>query len=446
MVERKLSRRRLFQYATVPLLAWPLRRLIFETQASAAEDPLCVILAYIPAGIDAKQWFPQGTDTGFTLPYVSQPLEALRNDLLIFSNLDTVGQDNHQGGPRQVFSGGGNDGSPIYSLDQRLADLWQGQTPFPSVALGVGTRQSRDAIAVSFKNGGIGVPAIDDPKVSYNELFGNFRSSSNTASVAAEQQAQIANGSKRVLDFAREDFKRIKSLLGNEEKAIYDAHVSAIDDLGREAQNIPNTQPSATCSPKVVEPMLGTLKITNAYYPEWYHEKVNVEPIVKINRALMVQALACRLTRVGLLQFGESNSQLVMHFNGLKDHQTMHHNLSHNNDQNFHDVQRKFVEEVVAFAQELKGVNLASGKNLFQTSLIFTSSCIGSNPNNHDGKNIPCFTLGNANGALRTGRFINNPAGTMYNELLVAIAKTCGLDTAKGIGNATITKALSGFA
>lgn len=408
--------------------------MLLETEALAANNASKIIFVYIPGGITASQWFPSGSATDFTLPFISSPLDELKSDLIMFEGLNSIGPGNHSGGPKQVFAGGGGDGTVLNSLDQALAAKFLGMKLLDRVAIGLGSTQSADGHLCSWLNGS-GIKTLDDPVANYESIFGNFSAGSNATAPTEQTQASrnIAQGKKRIIDYAMKDIKSLEGKLGQEEKDIFNSHLAAIDQIGKDLQSAINQQSgsgqgsgeaTASCAPKSID--FSKLKKSQAYWPLWYHQAENTAEIAKINRQMMIQAFACDLTNVGLLQFGASNTQMALNFDGYDFDGTMHHSLTHSGGQSFYNVQQAMIRETVEIAKALKSISLG-GKSLLSQMSIFGSSCIGGSPNNHDGRNIPCFILGQANGAFKTGRYLKQ-TDVAYNHLLVSIAKAYGLN------------------
>lgn len=450
ILDKNLNRRKLFQNVSSMIVAAPLYRMLLDTEALAMGNASKAIFVYIPGGITASQWFPSGTTTNFTLPFISSPLNDLKSDLIMFQGLNSIGPGNHSGGPRQVFAGGGGDGSSLTSLDHAIANKYKGSKLHSRIALGLGSTQSADGNLCSYMNGS-GIKTLDDPAANYQSIFGSFSNTGGGSSqeTVVEQRRNINMGKKRIIDFAMKDIKILEGKLGQEEKEIFESHLSAIDQVGVDLQALikqqedmkgssgGGSQPTAMCAPGSID--FSKLDRSLSYFPLWYHKSNNTVEIAKINRAMMIQAFACDITNVGLLQFGASNTQMALNFPGYTFNGNIHHSLTHSGGQAFYNVQQAMVKEAVEIAKALKGT-MVGGKSLLSQMTIFGSSCIGGNPNNHDGRNIPCFILGQANGAFETGRFLkyNDLA---YNHLLVSIANAHGLNV-NSYGNGNFTGGL----
>lgn len=445
--DKQLNRRKLFEGLSSMIVAAPLYRMLLDTQALAATPSSKAIFVYIPGGITASQWFPSGTETNFTLPFISSPLEALKSDLIMFQGLNSIGPGNHSGGPMQVFAGGGGDGTTLNSLDQAIAQKYKGTKLFNRIAVGLGSTQSGDGNLCSYSNGA-GIKTLDDPVANYNAIFGSITGNNNSTN-EVQKMRDITSGKKRLIDFAMKDLNILKAKLGSEEQEIFESHLHAVDLVGQDLQALidqnnsdggDNSQPTNMCQAQSID--FSGLDQTHSYFPLWYHKSHNTMAIARINSDIMIQAFACDLTNVGLMQFGASNTQMALNFDGYPFEGTIHHSLTHGGGQAFYNAQQGMVKEAVKIAQALKSIEVG-GKSLLSQMTIFGSSCIGGDPNNHDGRNIPCFILGQANGNFQTGRFLKY-TDLAYNHLLVSIANAHGLGV-NSYGNGNFTGGLAGL-
>lgn len=467
----EITRRKLLESTSTALLLAPLMRLFREAEAygQGVNDPN-VIFVYWGAGSYRDTFFPKGSASSLdSFPVVTAPLEIHKKDLTFFQGLSTRGASNHYGGPKQVFAGftGGYEGvvaSP-YSLDQMLGDRIGKNSRKKSVAVGVmSTLDGAVAEAVSYNQAGQPQTAQDNPKAAYDDVFGGFTPSAASnimgSSGLALANDQIVSGKKRVIDFVRGDMKKIKGTLGPIEGQIFEAHVNSLDELYTEIVRLEelnkpkpddgntgggetgggntgggNNKPSR-CDPKSLEAILPK---GDGY--GWY-QKVELSAAVNtFNRRLIVEALACGITKVGLMQYGFSDCGREFCFEGVAPVGQGYHANTHENGVKLHTVQAGIMKEIAAMITDLKSVKVGD-KTLFDMCLLMASSDIGDNPNNHDGVSIPCFLAGNLGGKLKGNRILSYPyepsvtsSGKNFNHLLVTVAQLMGQKDITYVGN-----------
>lgn len=457
----EITRRRLLENTSTTLLLLSLARLFRETEAygQGVTDPNAIFF-YWGAGSYRDSFFPKGSASSLdSFPVVTAPLAVHKNEMTFFQGLSTRGASNHYGGPKQVFAGftGGYDGvvaSP-YSLDQMLADRIGMRSRRKSVAVGVMTSMDGGrAEAVSYDKSGSPMVPIDNPRAAYEDVFGGFTPTNVSGTSALRlAETQVASGKKRVLDFVRNDLKKIKGTLGPIEGRIFEAHVTALDELYSEILKIEelnkpkpgdmtgggggggDIKPSR-CDPKSLEGLVPS----NTEYA-WYHKPALTPTINSFNRKLLVEALACGVTKVGLMQYGFSDCGGEFYFEGMGPLGQGYHSNTHENGEKLHKVQAAMMKEVATMITDLKSIKVGD-KTLFDQCLIMGSSDIGDNPNNHDGVSIPCFLAGTLGGKLKGNRLISYPyepsvtsSGKNFNHLLVTVAQLMGQKDITFIGN-----------
>jgi len=459
IIKPGVSRRRLLEMSSSAMLLYPLTEILKLSEAKAATlTPRALFITW-SCGSYGNVYWPAG-DTGplGALPTVTAPLEAHKNDLIILKGLVQRGDTNHRGGSYQVLAGwgkGGEIGMPgretstevPYSLDQMLADKWGNNTPIKSVHLGAATQLPTKIPFVSFNSKGTGVPATDNPKASYDKLFGSFNLTSGGSGALKLANDNVLAGRKRLVDYLKGDIKKIGSALGDMERKMFEAHVTTLDDLSKEIAKqeslgnpgMPtpgggsgNESPRlAQCNPKEIA---GKIPTDNT---AWYTQPSSLQNVFSLNRQIMVQALACGLTRVGVLTFSQSDIEL--------DYGTGNYHLaSHGGGPAFASVQAGFMKVVAELASNLKAVKL-NDHSLFDETLILGATDVGDDPNSHDTVNIANFLLGNLGGKIKGGRMISFPFeprnwssltnGMDYNRLLITYAALVGEPGLNVIGN-----------
>jgi len=110
-------------------------------QASAVADrpaaPTRFVSVFQPNGVYPKAWDVEGVGTDYALSPILEPLQDLRDDLLIVSHLDNASAGNHVQMTSAFLAGAGVEGATCsVSLDQHIANIIGTTTRMPSVVLG----------------------------------------------------------------------------------------------------------------------------------------------------------------------------------------------------------------------------------------------------------------------------------------------------------------------
>ncbi len=450
-VKHSISRRRLLQGVSSTLLYAPLLRVFRESDALGAEAPR-VLIVYYGAGTYGQTFWPTGNSCD-NLPGTTAPLAIHKDDLILFHGLQMKGASNHDNSPTTVFTGHTKGLAGIttpYSLDQQLGDLIGTNSMKKSIALGCLTsRGGGPTRAVSFNKAGKGTPAVDDPKAAFADIFGGLFAldkggGSNSLALA---DMNVKSGKKRILDYVKNDMKRIEKSLGPIEGQVFQAHVTALDELNediRRTESLPSSMmpgagtpglpqmPPSKCGSEDLAKILPTGTL-----PQWYHKPPVTPAINRFNRELMMQAFLCNITRVGLMQYAYADCAEEFYFEDGAATGVAYHANTHENTQRLVTIQGRILKEVATMVTSMK----ANG--LWDNTLVVFSSCIGSNPNSHDGNNIPCFMMGKMGGKLKGNRNLDF-TGVEHNKFLTTAAQLMGQTQINFMGNSNFTGILPG--
>ena len=441
-----INRRKLLQNASATILLMPLLRALGETEVFGQTASLPrAIFFYYGSGSYGEKFWPQGSATGLSsFPVMTKPLEAHKDSLTFFRGLSHKAGDNHYGGPKEVLAGGGDN---LYSLDQMLGDSFGGIKKV--VALGCYTIVD-GTHPISFAKGGNKVNAQDNPKSAYDDIFGGFTPMANFAGSSGLALAgeSIITGRRRMLDVVRQDMSRIKSKLGPIESQIFEKHVMSLDDLHREVVELekrakPSTPPGGPMGTPMPAPSGGGNFQCNAAPLKgtvptgtgnaWFHMPEINPAINEFNRRMMIEALACGITRVAVMQYGHSECLKVVNFKDCPPVMNHMHGISHSNDAEQERLHAGVMTQVANTIQDLKNIK-AGDKSLFDSTLIMTTTCMGDRPNEHIGAGIPTFIAGTLGGKFKGNRILSfpydsalNSSGIPYNQVLVTFAQAMGL-------------------
>ncbi|MEP6655330.1 MAG: DUF1552 domain-containing protein, partial [Myxococcales bacterium] len=253
---KKLSRARrsFLRGVGTGFAALPFFKLLEDSYAKAAGDmlPLRFVTMYHPHGI-AQEYFgmqPGDTETAFNLDYPNSSLVSfnapeLKSKVLIIEGIDLLSSANGHDTAGTILTGSRIDASgqkPLNaSLDQVLAvDQKLGAaTPVTSIALGVGTADTKSGSTLSFGPGGTALPKIIDPVQAFNLLFANLVVPNDPAAAAAAMRQRTLGQS--IIDFVRGDIGRLTPRLAQPEKDKLDQHLTSLRDLEKQIMPVMST-------------------------------------------------------------------------------------------------------------------------------------------------------------------------------------------------------------
>jgi hypothetical protein len=429
-----ITRRRLIQLGGAAALSLPLLRLRAGNPGAHAKR---FIVFYFPDGIvgasqsgQPSQWTPSGGETSFTLPEPLSPLAPYRSSCVFFRGLSMGGADSggHPGGAKKLLTA--TDGGNGISIDQRLASTVGAGDPFRLLYLGAQANANNASgdKHISYVAPGFTTPPDDDPLAAFTRVFGSSGTTTGGGGGGGDGRAMRRLS---VLDNARGELEQLTAKLGDSEKTKLGLHLEAVREVEARIQALGDGGGGggASCTTPAID---GTgISPSTLYAPDRFPQ------ILRAQIDLMVQAMACGLTRVGTIQASHHTSELIMSrfantqmFDpsfDMRSHQASHYGAAH-------DQARR---EYRAFAQQVKWwveqfayllAQLAArpedGGTMLDHSLVLLCSEV-SDGNTHLHDDMPFVLAGGGGGSVRTGRFVD-VGYRRHGDLLVAIANAMG--------------------
>jgi hypothetical protein len=372
-----------------------------------------VLFFYFPDGVpnpegQASRWHASGSETSFSLPDTLSPLEPFKGDCIFTTGLSMGPTDSgsHPGGAKKLLTA--VDGGNGESIDRRLARTIGGGAPFGHVYLGAMATHngaSGDKF-ISYPAAGTTVPPEDDPAKAFQRLFSTTPPSEGP-------------GDTSVLDAAMADLAELRQRAGEAEKQKLELHLDALRDLERR-----------------VKGGGGTCEKPGFVAPPGSNDHAMFPAILKAQIDIMVQAMACNLTRVGVIQASQHTSELIMsRFAGtdmyrpsfdMRSHQASHYGQT--SDPKYADfvLQRRWLVSRFAYLlSELKkrAEPGGDGGTMLDNSIVALVTEV-SDGNMHLHDNMP-FILAGRGGGLRTGRLLQY-SYRRHGDLWAAVANAAG--------------------
>jgi hypothetical protein len=410
----RLGRRQFTAGLGATLLASPLVRMLSgEAQAAAGAVAKRLIVVFTPNGTVHKHWRPTGTELSFSFAAGSmlEPLNRLRSKLLVCEGLDFVGVDNHDAGMAHMLTGSGTASSATggMSIDQYVASKLGQSSRFKSLEFGVqtslwgATRSTR----MSYSAPGVFVSPEDVPLNAYQRLFGALGESSTAA-------AKLLRRRQSMLDLVRTELNGLSAQVGAEEKLKLEQHLEAL----RQTEKGLTTSSTTTCS---VGESPGSLD-TKDY--------ANFPVVGRMQTDLLVNALACGMTRVASLQWSHTVAPQVFTWAGVSE---AHHELSHKVDSNtagvanFVKCERWFAQQFAYLLDSLQArPDLESGGGtLLDSTLVLWVKELGDS-RLHNCRSVPFILAGGSKTPFRFGRYLRY-SGVPHQKLLTSVCRGLGL-------------------
>lgn len=406
---------------------------------SASVSPVRAAFLYVPNGIIMKDWKPAATDnpTGFAFPRTLKPLESMRQHVSVLSGLDHYnGQSLGDGAGDHARAGAtwltgvhpkkteGRDIRAGISVDQILAKELGKNTTLPSLELGledvrmVGGCDSGYSCAYSYtlcwSSETTPVPYETNPRAVFERLFGD----GDTTDPAA--RALQARQDRSILDFVREDSKRLGASLGTSDRRKLSEYLDSIREIETRIQK--SEKPGHLAAiPSMDQP---------AGIPPTFEEHI------KLMFDLMTIAFQADLTRVITMMIGREGGNRTYRSIGVPD---AHHGLSHHfNDpakiERIQKIDQHHVEMLAHFVNKLSQTPDGNGTLLDNSMVLYGSSI--SDGNKHEHLDLPTVLCGHGGGSIKGGRHHQFSKGTPMSNLFMTMMDNMGVQPER-IGDST---------
>jgi hypothetical protein len=385
---------------------------------AAKAAPNRMAFLYVPNGKNMADWTPKTEGTGFELPAILQPLEPVREDLLVLTGLTAdKARANGDGAGDHARALGAfltgcqprkTDGTNIragISVDQVAASRVGDGTRLASLEIGceqgamAGNCDSGYSCVysstMSWKSATQPLPKEVNPKLVFERLFGSGPDA---------LRAQRDQKRKSVLDFVREDAGDLQKKLGADDRRKLDEYFAAVRDIEQRIVR-------AEKMPPVKAPDLAKPTAVPAVFEEH----------IRLMGDLMVLAFQADVTRVCSFVLANEGSNKPYPFIGVPEG---HHDLSHHENnpkkkEKIRDINKFHVTQLAYILSKLKGIKEGDGTLLDHCMIAYGSGNSDGNAHNHD--DLPVLLAGKGCGTIASGRHVRYPRNTPLNNLWLAM-------------------------
>ena len=426
-MRRALDRRTVLRgLGTAVALPW-LEAFASAQDVRGGKPPARLAYVYAPNGMIADVWNPEKVGPLEALPWLLEPLKAQRSQLQVLSGLthDKARANGDGGGDHARAAATFLTGvQPLktngavrlgISADQIAAQQIGGATRFRSLQLGcdrgstVGQCDSGYACAYSghISWQGPTTPAGKefDPRKIFDRLF---RGGMSREQHAASLERAVRRRS--VLDFVREDAKRLERTLGQEDRARIDEYQSGLRELERRVE---------LAVPQRVD------EVADSERPSYGRLDLGLH--FQLLADLLVLAFRSDSTRVATLMFGNEGSNRSYNNLGIREghHSLSHHRTDPGKMQAIRDINRYHMELFAHLVRGLSEVREGDQSLLDSVMLVFGSGLAdGDRHSHHD---LPVLLVGGGCGTLQPGRHTRYPAETPMTNLHLALLARLGI-------------------
>jgi hypothetical protein len=407
-----------------------------EQPSAAARPPARFVSMFFGVGVPLPppghghrgtwSWFPPTTGRDYVLSEIHRALAPFRDQMTFVSGMDNHRAritDGHSCIP-QWLTGARPFGPNSISIDQLIAQRTGQDVFMPSLVLsGTATGGNTQAPpSLSFDQRGQRVPSEDNPRRTFERLFGR-----DAASIA-QQRATIAR-ERSVLDLALEQAKALEARLGSADRQRLNQHFEAIrqseQELARAEQWLDRPRPKVDAR---IDPFPSGFNACRdaAELNRFYANHIETIAHAFATDSSRTAHFCMQAEATGGLNTG------VSRLLGLNDIHSLSHD-SGNPDyfKNWGVWAQCMSDQVGRLVKRLSELKEGDGTILDRTIILFGSQC----SDVHWNRNYPTLLIGGSRLGLKHGRHLSYPNGEFSN--LLATLLTCyGIDEPR-FGHAT---------
>ncbi|MEM9454170.1 MAG: DUF1552 domain-containing protein [Myxococcota bacterium] len=407
-----LGRRSFVSSMAAATLLSPFISLLGPRRAIAAGGKAKYLLIFHTTGTMIDQWTPTGsTESDIVFSPMLEPLEPLRDSLVVIDELDSKGTSDNHAAPGGL-TGVGHSGSNRVSLEQFVGDKLAQQgvsTPFENLILG---GVSSEAQSTFFRYSDQALSPLFSPAAAYETIFAGIAGGGDLDGEAAERLLARRQSS---LDLITSEISELSDQLGHSERQKLELHTDSIRQL---EDRLLGNGDGPECNPA---------------------GGVTDSPEALVNSAthveLAITAFSCDLTRVAAIEFGHHQAtQVGLPEIGTGDwHQFIHGGQT----EQVVNLERWVGEQFVAAAEQLRSMPAPDGDgSLFDQTLMIWTRGMG-DAVAHNGSNMRFVLSGGAGGYLKTapgGRYLQG-GGEAHQRVLFNCCEAMGITDLEGFGS-----------
>ncbi|MEO6034038.1 MAG: DUF1552 domain-containing protein [Verrucomicrobiota bacterium] len=408
----------------------PAARLFAANVSSAKRFPKRLAFVYVPNGVNMVDWTPKALGENFDLPYILEPLKAVRSDLLVLSGLahqkaaaNGDGAGDHARASATFLTGcqakktPGVDIKVGVSVDQVAAQKLGKETRFGSLEVGCeGNRQSGNCDSgyscayqanISWKGEATPMPPEIDPRQVFERLFANNSSGQITENLARRKRYQ-----QSILDFVLEDATQLRSKLGATDRRKLDEYLTAVREM---EERIERAEKFAAQPPEGLNPA------AISGIPQ------DFEKHIRLMYDLQALAFQTDSTRISTMMVAFDGSNRPYKELGISEghHELSHHDNDEAKKQKIAKINHFHSTQFAYFLEKLKSIPEGEGTLLDNCMIVYGSGIGDGNRHNHD--DLPILLAGGGGGTIQTGRHVQFEKNTPMTNLYVSMLDRMGV-------------------
>jgi uncharacterized protein DUF1552 len=248
------------------------------------------------------------------------------------------------------------------------------------------------------------MPKMVNPAAVFETLFGDARRS--------EEQRQRLKKRASILDFVRDESKRMERHLGTADREKMAEFQESVREIER------RVQAAATETGDAPDP--------GRTAPTGIPRKVSEH--IDLMFDMLLLAFKTDTTRISTFMIGTGGSNRSIHEIGVREghHQLSHHKGVEEMVEKIRRIDKFYVERFARFVQSLADTREGDASLIDNCLIMYGSGICDGNRHNHE--DLPVVLAGNGGGTVETGRLVEYPKETPLCNLYVSMLERMGCD------------------
>jgi hypothetical protein len=423
----RISRRTVLRGAGVSLaLPWLEAMMPAATTGGAkAAMPVRMGFLYMPNGVNTSAWAPEGTGRDFKLSPTLEPLSEFKDRITVAQNLWNEASkdgDGHYVKEASILTStrisktlGEDLNSHGVSMDQVAAQRTAGQTPLPSLELGI----SPEATGVDLA---VGYTRVYGCHIAWSSPTSPLAREINPRSVyerlfrASAPQGDSGKQDALLLDRVLGQAKELRAQVGVADRRRIDEYMSIVRSLEE------RTERATAGGRNAWKP-----RVPLSIVPRPADEPKDYAEHVRLMLDMIAIAFQSDTTRISTFMFGNAVSNV--NFRWLDGVTAGHHdNSHHSNDpeklKQYQLINKWYIAQYAYLLGKLKEAKEGESNVLDNSMIIFASAL--SDGNSHNPHKLPIVIAGKAGGRITSGQNLVFPEDTPLSNLWMSVLNAFG--------------------
>ena len=420
----QLDRRSVLKGAGVTLALPLFESMVRRADAAESQQPKRICSVMFPYGIAVPKdddperdwgWFPRGEGNDYQLTNVLEPLEPLMDHVSIFGGLshpNCRAMNGHDTGDTFLTASNLEAGSyrNRISLDQFVAQRIGDHTRIRSLTLstdgGIGPRTRSTTLSYTPK--GQPIPALSEPKLIFQRLFGQDDSSQT-------DRRRLQNAAS-ILDLVRDQSKLLRKNLGKPDQRKLDEFETSVREVEERVERsqrwlsipLPDVDPSSV---------------------ELDADPDGPKDYIRAIYDLMYLAFQTDMTRVATYQIGSYGPTVARTFPACIGLPGNWHGLAHGagkkgGAEQLGRFDQFLAQNLARFLTRLQETSEGDGSMLDRTLVLYGSS----NSRTHQNHNYPLLLAGGSQLGLTHNQYLRFDEKTPMSNLFVSMMQAVGVE------------------